>query len=128
MYVTCTYTILFEYERNSLKESLHTYAGLAELIISQRFINSSNVKRAIDILIIIPNTAVFGPTKLIETIASTTTTSDCFNADSPFGHRRNLQPKSSSEIFIRAVVVVVVVLAIVSISLVGPNTAVFGIK
>ena len=37
MYVTCTYTILFEYERNSLKESLHTYAGLAELIISQRF-------------------------------------------------------------------------------------------
>ena len=53
MYVTCTYTILFEYERNSLKESLHAYAGLAELIISQRFINSSNVKRAIDILIII---------------------------------------------------------------------------
>ena len=39
----------------------------------------------------------------------------------PSGHRRNLQPKSSSEIFIRAVV-----LAIVSIKLVGPNTAVFG--
>ena len=44
----------------------------------------------------------------------------------PSGHRRNLQPKSSAkssaEIFIRAVV-----LGIVSISLVGPNTAVFGI-
>ena len=36
-----------------MKESLHTYAGLAELIINQRFINSSSVKRAIDILIII---------------------------------------------------------------------------
>ena len=37
-----------------MKESLHIYAGLAELIIiNQRFINSSSVKRAIDILIII---------------------------------------------------------------------------
>ena len=34
---------------------------------------------------------------------------------------RNLQPKSSAEIFSRAV-------PIVSIKLVGPNTAVFGIK
>ena len=39
----------------------------------------------------------------------------------PSGHRRNLQPKSSAEIFSRAV-------PIVSIKLVGPNTAVFGIK
>ena len=38
----------------------------------------------------------------------------------PSGHRRNLQPKSSAEIFSRAV-------PIVSIKLVGPNTAVFGI-
>ena len=41
----------------------------------------------------------------------------------PAGHRRNLQPKSSAEIFIRAVLAIVV-----SIKLVGPNTAVFGIK
>ena len=41
----------------------------------------------------------------------------------PILRRRNLQPKSSSEIFIRAVLAVVVV---VSIKLVGPNTAVFG--
>ena len=40
----------------------------------------------------------------------------------PSGHRRNLQPKSSYEIFIRAVLAIVV-----SISLVGPNTAVFGV-
>ena len=38
---------------------------------------------------------------------------------------RNLHPKSSAEIFIRAVLAIV--LAIVSIKLVGPNTAVFGI-
>ena len=39
----------------------------------------------------------------------------------PSGHRKNLQPKSSAEIFIRAV-------PIVSIKLVGPNTAMFGIN
>ena len=37
---------------SNMKESLHTYAGLAELIISQRFINSASVKSAIDIIII----------------------------------------------------------------------------
>ena len=40
----------------------------------------------------------------------------------PSGHRRNLQPKSSCEIFI-----LVVLAVIVPIKMVGPNTAVFGI-
>ena len=35
---------------SNMKESLHTYAGLAELTVNQRFINWSSVKRAIDIL------------------------------------------------------------------------------
>ena len=52
-YMYRTYRRVHTRFSSNMKESLHTYAGLAELIINQRFINSSSVKRAIDILIII---------------------------------------------------------------------------
>ena len=58
---------------SNIKE--HTYAGLAELIISQRFINSASVKSAIDRYTnYYTEHCSVGPTKLIETIPSTTTT------------------------------------------------------